>query len=171
VTIALSAVTGSGGDGMIGFSGGGQVGERRTTTRLLDGEFPKYRSLLPTEFSGSATVDTVPLVEAVKRVALVAERATPVRLSFAAGEAVLEAGSGEAAAAREALPVDFDGEALTIAFNPQFLLDGLGSLDSDTARLSFTTATKPAVLTGKTSNSASAGDDYRYLLMPVRLSG
>jgi DNA polymerase III subunit beta len=171
VTIALAAGAASGGDGMIGFSGGGQVGDRRTTTRLLDGEFPKYRSLLPTEFSGSATVDTAPLVEAVKRVALVAERATPVRVSFAGGEAILEAGSGEAAAAREALPVDFDGDELTIAFNPQFLLDGLGALDSDTATLSFTTATKPAVLTGKAGGSASTIDDYRYLLMPVRLSG
>jgi DNA polymerase-3 subunit beta len=169
VTVALSAGSGAG-DGMIGFSGGGQVGDRRTTTRLLDGEFPKYRSLLPTEFSGAATIDAAPFVEAVKRVALVAERATPVRLAFASGEVVLEAGSGEAAAAREALPVDFEGEALTIAFNPQFLLDGLGALDSDVARLSFTTSTKPAVLTGKSSDTAT-DDDYRYLLMPVRLSG
>jgi DNA polymerase-3 subunit beta len=148
---------------MFGFAGGG----RRTTTRLLDGEFPKYRSLLPTEFNGSATVDTAPLVEAVKRVALVAERNTPVRLSFASGEVVLEAGGGDAAAARESLGAVFEGEELTIAFNPQFLLDGLGALDSDTTELSFTGPSKPAVLTGKTAGA----DEYRYLLMPVRLSG
>jgi DNA polymerase-3 subunit beta len=163
VTLALAADTGTPGEGMFGIVGGG----RRTTTRLLEGEFPKYRSLLPTEFSATATVDTAPLTEAVKRVALVAERNTPVRVSFAPGEAILEAGGGESAAARESIDATFEGEALTIAFNPQFLLDGLGSLDSDTAHLSFTGPAKPAVLTGKT-NSA---DDYRYLLMPVRLSG
>jgi DNA polymerase-3 subunit beta len=65
------------------------------------------------------------------------------------------------------LDASFEGEELTIAFNPHFLLDGLGVLDSDTARLAFTGPTKPAVLTGKTTDA----DDYRYLLMPVRLSG
>jgi DNA polymerase-3 subunit beta len=97
----------------------------------------------------------------------VAERNTPVRVSFATGEAVLEAGGGESAAARESIDATFEGEALTIAFNPQFLLDGLGALDSDTAHLSFTGPAKPAVLTGKPNGA----DDYRYLLMPVRLSG
>jgi len=163
VTVAFAADTGSPGDGMFGIVGSG----RRTTTRLLEGEFPKYRSLLPTEFTGTATVDTAPLVEAVKRVALVAERTTPVRVSFGSGEAVLEAGGGDAAAAREAIDATFEGEGLTIAFNPQFVLDGLGVLDSDTAQLAFTGPTKPAVLTGKTTEAC----DYRYLLMPVRLSG
>jgi DNA polymerase-3 subunit beta len=88
-------------------------------------------------------------------------------VSFRAGEAVLEAGGGDAAAARETIDASFEGEDLTIAFNPQFLLDGLGALDSDTTQLAFTGPTKPAVLTGKTTES----DDYRYLLMPVRLSG
>jgi DNA polymerase-3 subunit beta len=163
VTVAFAADTGTPGDGMFGIVGSG----RRTTTRLLEGEFPKYRSLLPTEFSATATVDTAPLVEAVKRVALVAERTTPVRVSFRAGEAVLEAGGGDAAAAREAIDATFEGEELTIAFNPQFFLDGLGALDSDTTQLAFTGPTKPAVLTGKTTEAG----DYRYLLMPVRLSG
>jgi DNA polymerase-3 subunit beta len=163
VTLALAADTGTPGDGMFGIIGNG----RRTTTRLLEGEFPKYRSLLPTEFSATAAVDTTPLAEAVKRVALEAERNTPVRVTFAAGEVVLEAGGGESAAARETIAGTFEGESLTIAFNPQFLLDGLGALDSDTTHLSFTGPAKPAVLTGKTTGA----DDYRYLLMPVRLSG
>jgi DNA polymerase-3 subunit beta len=166
VTIAFSAEGGAG-EGMFGIVGNASNGGRRTTTRLLEGEFPKYRSLLPTEFSGTATVDTAALIEAVKRVALVAERTTPVRASFRSGEAVLEAGGGDAAAAREAIDAAFDGEELTIAFNPQFLLDGLGALDSDTTQLAFTGPTKPAVLTGKTTEAG----DYRYLLMPVRLSG
>ncbi len=165
VTVALA--TGGSGDGLAGFSGG----SRRTTTRLLDGEFPKYRSLLPAESAASAQVDTGPLVEAVKRVALVAARNAPVRLSFSADGLVLEAGGLDDAQASESLPAGYEGEDLTIAFNPQYLLDGLGAIDSDTAHFAFTAATKPAVLTGKATGAGAGGDDYRYLLMPVRLSG
>src|SRR4051794_18781926 len=163
VTLALAA-TGTG-EGMLGLSGG----SRRTTTRLLDGEFPKYRSLLPDTAAATATIDTNALTEAVRRVSLVATRTSPVRLSFSADGLVLEAGGLDEAEAAEALPASFDGEPLTIAFTPTSLLDGLGAIDSDEARLSFTAATKPAVLTGKASEDG--GGDYRYLLMPVRLAG
>ena len=163
VTLALAA-TGTG-EGMLGLSGG----SRRTTTRLLDGEFPKYRSLLPDSSSGSASIDTAALTDAVRRVSLVASRTSPVRLSFSADGVVLEAGGLDEAEAAEALPASFEGEPLTIAFNPGYLLDGLGAIDSDEARLSFTGPTKPAVLTGKASEDG--GGDYRYLLMPVRLAG
>ncbi|MDP9432103.1 MAG: DNA polymerase III subunit beta [Actinomycetota bacterium] len=159
VVLALS--TGSAGEGMIGFQGG----DRRTTTRLLDGEFPKYRSLLPAQSAATASVDTAALTEAVKRVSLVASRNAPVRLSFSADGLLLEAGGGDDAQASESLDAGFDGEDMTIAFNPAYLLDGLNAIDSDTAQLAFTTATKPAVLTGK-----DASEEYRYLLMPVRLS-
>ncbi|RJL32157.1 DNA polymerase III subunit beta [Bailinhaonella thermotolerans] len=165
VEIALTSGGGGGGEGMIGFESGG----RRTTTRLLDGEFPKYRSLLPTEFSARADLATGPFVEAVKRVSLVAERNTPVRLSFRGGEVVLEAGSGDEAQAVEVLETEFDGDAIDIAFNPGFLLDGLGAIDSDIARLQFTTSTKPAILTGKPADEPAA-TPYRYLIMPIRLS-
>ena len=161
VEIALSS--GGTGEGMIGFSSAG----RRTTTRLLDPEFPKYRSLLPTEFSARADVATSAFVEAVKRVALVAERNTPVRLTFRGGEVVLEAGSGDEAQAVEVLPVDFEGDEITIAFNHQYLLDALAVLDSDVARMQFTTPTKPAVITGQTGGDAA---DYQHLIMPIRLS-
>lgn len=166
VHLALSA---SGeGDGLIGFIGG----HRRTTTRLLDGEFPKYRSLLPTEASATADITVSALTDAVKRVSLVAARNAPIRLAFSEAEVVLEAGGGEDAQASEALEAEYAGEPMTIAFNPSYLLDGLGAIDADTARLSFTTPTKPAVLTGKRGAEAAAGGhDYRYLLMPVRLSG
>ncbi|MET8161699.1 DNA polymerase III subunit beta [Sphaerisporangium sp. NPDC005289] len=165
VEIALSSSGGTG-EGMIGFSSAG----RRTTTRLLDPEFPKYRSLLPTEFSAHADLATSAFVEAVKRVALVAERNTPVRLAFHSGEVVLEAGSGDEAQAVEVLPVDFDGDEINIAFNHQFLLEGLGAIDSDVARLQFTTSTKPAILTGGKPVDDGATPDYRYLIMPIRLS-
>jgi DNA polymerase III subunit beta len=169
VAIALSRA--SSGEGLIGFDGGG----RRTTTRLLEGEFPKYRALLPSESVSVADVDTSALVDAVKRVALVAERNTPVRLTFASGELQLDAGTGDEAQATESLACSLEGDPLTIAFNPSFLLDGLGALDATVARLSFTTPTKPAVLTGGSGGDAGSesgsGGAYRYLLMPVRLSG
>ena len=164
VTLALS--TGGSGEGMIGFEGGG----RRTTSRLLEGEFPKYRSLLPSESTSVAEVATTPFVEAVKRVALVAARNAPVRLAFSAEGVVLEAGGQDDAQASERLECGWEGEEMSIAFNPQYLLDGLGAVDSDTTTLSFTASTRPAVLTGK-RHEAGSGDDYRYLLMPVRLSG
>ncbi len=165
VTLALAS-TGAG-EGMMGFEGSG----RRTTTRLLEGDFPKYRALLPSESNAVASLETGPFVEAVKRVALVAERSTPIRLNFTADGLVLEAGSGDEAQASEAVEAAFDGDDISIAFNPTFLLDGLGAIDAPVAQLSFTTATKPAVLTGKPAIDAEADADYRYLIMPVRLSG
>jgi DNA polymerase-3 subunit beta len=161
VHLALAASGAS--DGLMGFEGAG----RRTTTRLLDGEFPKYRALLPAESSTTANVDTASLVDAVKRVSLVAERNTPVRLLFADGEVELRAGTGDEAQATESLECTVEGAAIEIAFNPTYLLDGLGALDDATTRLSFTTSTRPAVLTG---GSNSDSPSYRYLLMPVRLS-
>jgi DNA polymerase-3 subunit beta len=164
VAVALSS--GDGGEGMIGFEGGG----RRTTSRLLDGEFPKYRALLPDSFNTVAEVSRSEFVEAVKRVSLVAERNTPLRLAFSQGRLVLEAGTGEDAQAVEVLEADLDGEDIQIAFNSGFLLDGLGAIGTDVARLHFTTSTKPAILTGKPAEEGATAP-YRYLIMPVRLSG
>lgn len=169
LTLALAG--GASGEGLIGFEAAG----RRTTSRLLEGEFPKYRSLLPTESAAQAQVDTAGLVDALKRVALVAERNTPVRLTFEAEELTLDAGSGDEAQANEVIPARLEGDPLTIAFNPQFLLDGLAALDAPVTQLSFTTPTKPAVLAGLGSADQASepvtSAAYRYLLMPVRLSG
>jgi len=163
VTLALAAA----GEGLIGFEGSG----RRTTTRLLDGEFPKYRTLLPSESTGVATIEVAALTDAVKRVALVAERNTPVRLSFEGSEVILRAGAGEDAQANEAVESLLDGDDIEIAFNPTYLLDGLAALDAPFARMSFTQSTRPAVLTGAADPTSELRDDYRYLLMPVRLTG
>jgi DNA polymerase-3 subunit beta len=165
VELALSA--GAAGDGLVGLASSG----RRTTSRLLEGDFPKYRSLLPAESSSYAIVETGPFLEAVRRVSLVAERNTPVRLSFSAGELLLEAGSGDEASASEALEASLDGDSIAIAFNPTYLLDGLNALDTSHVRLAFTTSTKPAVITGATADGPTDTTDYRHLLMPVRLSG
>ncbi|MEU8873817.1 DNA polymerase III subunit beta [Streptomyces javensis] len=166
-TVALALAGSGAGEGLIGFEGAG----RRTTTRLLEGDLPKYRTLFPTEFNSVAVIETSPFVEAVKRVALVAERNTPVRLSFEQGVLILEAGSSDDAQAVERVDAQLDGDDISIAFNPTFLLDGLSAIDSPVAQLSFTTSTKPALLSGKPAMDAEADEAYKYLIMPVRLSG
>ncbi len=140
---------------------------RRTTTRLLSGEFPRYQNLLPKTVNAAAELATSLLAESVKRVALVAERNTPVRLAFSAGQLMLEAGTGDEAQAEETIEADFSGDDLSIAFNPQYLLDGLAAIDSDVVRISFTEPGKPALLTGKPGPDGNP--EFRYLLMPIRL--
>ncbi|HEY9390576.1 MAG TPA: DNA polymerase III subunit beta [Mycobacteriales bacterium] len=168
ITLALS--DGGAGEGIIGFAGPG----RRTTTRLLDAEFPRYQSLWPAEFSGAADVPVAPLLEAVKRVALVAERGTPVRLAFEESVVTLSAGGDDEGRAEEQVEVSLSGEPITVAFNPGYLLDGLAALSTDRAVLSFTTSIKPAVITGHQADDQTdpqVSAEYRYLLMPVRLPG
>jgi DNA polymerase-3 subunit beta len=167
LTIALAA-TGSG-EGIIGFEGLGAGGVRRTTTRLLDGEFPKVRNLFPPEHLTTATVDKADLVDSVKRVALVAERNTAVQLAFSndeGGQLTLDAGSGDEAQASESLHAEIDGESLTTGFNPQFLLDGLTAIDQQVVELAFTQSSKPVVMSGVGEGESST---FRYLLMPRRL--
>lgn len=164
VTLALAT---GGTTELIGFEAAG----RRTTSLLVDGEYPKVRALFPAESPTHAVVETQGLTEAVRRVALVAERNTPVRLGFSEGVVTLEAGQGEDAQASEAVECSLNGEDITIAFNPQFLLDGLGALNTAYARLSFTQAQKPAVISGQVEAEGDDDGSYRYLLMPVRLAG
>jgi DNA polymerase-3 subunit beta len=143
-------------------------GSRRTTSRLLDPEFPKIRSLFPDQHQAQARVSVATLSEVVKRVALVADRTTPVRLSFGEGEVVVEAGSSEDARASEAMEGEFAGEPMTVAFNPSYLLDGLAVLDVPNAVISFTTAMKPAVIS-PASDDGTPVPGYRYLIMPMRV--
>jgi DNA polymerase III subunit beta len=164
LVIALAA--GGVGEGMIGF----EAGDRRTTSRLLDGaNYPPVRNLFPASHAAQARVSVAALTEVVRRVSLVAERTTPVRLAFSGDGLVVEAGGTEEARASEATEATFDGEEpMTLAFNPVYLLDGLGALDAPTAVFSFVEPGKPAVL-------APGGDDgeivpgYRYLIQPIRV--
>jgi DNA polymerase-3 subunit beta len=154
-------------DAMVGFESGG----RRLTTRLIAGEFIKYKSRFPGEFGCRGDMPAAPLAEAVKRVALVAERGSPVRLLFAAGLVTIEAGTEGQARARETVAAEFEGDEHTIAFSPHYLLDGLGAALTATAaaaeeakiRLQFSGPTKPAVISGVT-----ATPDFRYLVVPQR---
>lgn len=162
VTIALSR--GSAGEGMIGFA----AGSRRTTSRLLDGELPNVRSLFPETHAAQARVSVPGLKEVVRRVALVAERATPVRLTFGEDGVVVEAGGTEEARASEAMDAVFTGEPMTIAFNHGYLLDGLEALNAPQAVFSFVDPIKPAVISpGGEDGEIVPG--YRYLIMPIRL--
>jgi DNA polymerase III subunit beta len=167
VTIALSS-TGSG-EGIIGFEGSAGGGVRRTTTRLLDGEFPKVRTLFPNEHNTIARVDKAALIESVKRVSLVAERNTAVQLAFSDGVLTLDAGSGDEAQASESIEATVQGEDITTGFNPQFLLDGLTAIEAPVVELAFTQASKPAVMAGVPTMDGEADLDFRYLLMPRRL--
>ncbi|HYZ54104.1 MAG TPA: DNA polymerase III subunit beta [Streptosporangiaceae bacterium] len=214
-------------DAMIGFETGG----RRLTTRLIAGEFIRYRSRFPSDFGCRADMPAGQFAEAVRRVSLVAERGSPVRLSFGGGEVTIEAGTQGRARAREMVPADFEGAEPVIAFNPHYLLDGITAAAITTAapdadgsasvphggsphredpsspagadpagitdvergdrgtashspvaciRLEFTSATKPAVITGihadqpaGAGSAAPGGDgpavpDFRYLVVPLR---
>jgi DNA polymerase-3 subunit beta len=164
VEIALGSS--AGGDGLIGF----EAGQRRATTRLLDGEYPKVTSIFPSSVDTEAVIETAALVEAVKRVALVAERNTPVRLKFTEGQVAIEAGTGDDAQASEAVEATLTGPDIEIAFNPQFLLDGLGAVGTPYSRLSFTQSSRPAVLSGQAEQDGEADTSYRYVLMPVRFA-
>ena len=174
ITVSLSS--GGSGEGILGLSGK----DRQTTTRLLDAEFVKYRAIMPSESAANATLPVAQFTDAAKRVALVAERGTPLRCEFTPGQVTLRAGgSDDEGQAEERCDVDFDGDPLTIGFNPTFLLDGLAAVHTSRARMDFTSPLKPAVLSGVEEPATDDGGDrpaerpgsYRYLIMPVRLPG
>jgi DNA polymerase-3 subunit beta len=175
VHLALGAGASVGKEGLLGIRSAG----KRSTTRLLDAEFPKFRQLLPSEHTAIASIGVAELTDAIKRVALVADRGAQVRMEFSDGVLHLSAGADDVGRAEEDLPVQFAGEPLTIAFNPTYLTDGLGSLHSDRVTFGFTTPSRPAVLRPAGDDEHLDGNgpfpaiqtDYVYLLMPVRLPG
>ena len=158
-------------EAMIGF----ESGDRRLTARLLAGEFVRYRSRFPEEFGCTADLPADAFAEAVRRVALVAERGTPVQLSFGPGRVTVGAATQGQARARETVPADFTGDEPSIAFSPQYLLDGVVAAtttppDESAApvaqvRLSFTSPAKPAVITP----APGTGTGFRYLVVPQRV--
>lgn len=160
------------GVGMLGLEGTAAGIDRRTTTRLLDGQFPPYRTLLPNpaDTAVTAVVETAVLQDALKRVALVTERNIPVRLIFTDGSLELRAGTGNAAHAQDQVDITLTkGEEIEVAFNPTYLADGLTAVNAPYTRFSFTAPAKPAILTGLAEANADPTSDYIYLLMPVRI--
>ncbi|MFT4187500.1 MAG: DNA polymerase III subunit beta [Aeromicrobium sp.] len=168
--ISIAVSVGDVGDGLIGFEGTVGNGTRRTTTRLLEGDFPRVRQLFQTQPETVAYVSTQHLVDAVKRVALVAERNTPVRLTFSAENGLLlEAGTGNEAQASESIEAAVTGPDIEIGFNPSYLLEGLSVMGEPVVHLAFTQHTKPAAISGVGEVGADPDGAFRYLIMPVRL--
>jgi DNA polymerase-3 subunit beta len=170
---------GPGGDVTIAFDddhiGGSMLGldagSRRTTSRLLDGEnYPPVRTLFGGEHNATAVVNVATLTGVVRRIAVVAGKGAPVRLAFNDTGLVVEAGGTEDARASEAMEATFTGEPLTIAFNPQYLADGLSVLGTQKAVLLFQGPYKPAQLC-PASEDGEVVPDYRYLIMPIRAVG
>jgi DNA polymerase-3 subunit beta len=134
------------------------------TTRRIDGQFPNYRQLLPESFEHEVRASRSELLDVVRRVSVMAERSNPLRLRFAEGEVTASTQTPDVGEAKESLPVEFAGDPLEIGFNPSFLREGVESIDSDEVVLRLISPLRPVVLQG-------AGQDYTYLLMPIRLPG
>ena len=163
-TVSLSFAPAASNDRLAGFAGEGKL----MTSRMLDGTFPPYRHLLPSESTTTAIVEVAPFLDSVRRVALVADKTIPLRLEFADGGVSLEAGTGEEAQATETIDVLLNGEPISIAFNPTFLADGLQAVGTPFVQISFTGSNKPAILTGRNEPNGPSIDTYKYLLMPMR---
>ncbi|HKD31900.1 MAG TPA: DNA polymerase III subunit beta [Gaiellaceae bacterium] len=134
------------------------------TTRRIDGQFPNYKQLVPEAFEHEVALPREELLDVVRRVSVMAQRNSPLRLRFADGELVVSAQTQDVGEARESLPVSFTAEALEIGFNAEFLRDGIDSVSGETLRLKLISPLRPAVLQGE-------NDDFLYLIMPIRLAG
>lgn len=177
--VELAVGTGDevGADGLFGV----HAENRETTTRLLDAEFPNIQPLLPKVHNAIATVEIAPLQEAIRRVSLVTERNSQIRMRFTAEELTLSAGGSDAGHAEETLPCAFRGrDEMVIAFNPAYLKDGLSVIDTDRVVFGFVESSRPAILLPEPEELpeqtedgtyATPDTDFLYLLMPVRLPG
>jgi DNA polymerase-3 subunit beta len=140
------------------------VGDVWLTSRRIDGQFPNYNQLLPETFEVEITTPRVPLLEVVRRASIMAQRNSPLRLRFAEGELSVSAQTQDVGEAREALEIEYGGEALEIGFNPEFLRDGLEAVSGDTVQLRLINPLRPGLL-------ASPDESFWYLIMPIRLAG
>jgi DNA polymerase-3 subunit beta len=134
------------------------------TTRRIDGQFPNYRQLLPEQFEHELTLPRTELLEVVRRASVMIQRATPLQLRFAEGEITVIARTHEVGESQESMPAPYSGETLEIGFNADFLREGLESVDGDDIRFKLISPLRPAVLQGD-------GNEFTYLVMPIRLPG
>jgi DNA polymerase III subunit beta len=140
------------------------TGEAWLTTRRIDGQFPNYKQLVPETFDYEVSLPRDELLEVVRRVSVMAQRNSPLRLRFAEGELTVSAQTQDVGEARESLPAAFTGDPLEIGFNAEFLRDGIESVIGEQLRLKLISPLRPAVIQGE-------GDDFLYLIMPIRLAG
>jgi DNA polymerase-3 subunit beta len=134
------------------------------TTRRIDGQFPNYRQLLPEAFEHELTLPRGEFLDVVRRAAVMIQRSTPLQVRLADGELTVVARTQDVGESRESMPAAFTGDPLEIGFNADFLREGLESIDGDDVRLKLISPLRPAVLQGE-------GDDFTYLVMPIRLPG
>jgi DNA polymerase-3 subunit beta len=139
------------------------AGDVWIATRLVEGQFPNYKQLLPEGFDHEVTIDRGALMASARRVSLLAQKNAPLRLSFAEGRLTMKALTQDVGQAEEALDVEFTGEPFEIGFNPAYLIEGVDAVDDDAAVLRFTSPLRPGLISGP-------GDDFTYLIMPIRLS-
>jgi DNA polymerase III subunit beta len=134
------------------------------TTRRIDGQFPNYKQLLPEAFEYELTVPRLELLDVVKRASVMIQRSTPLQIRFAEGELTVIARTHEVGESKESMPIAFVGDTLEMGFNADFLRDGLESLEGDDVRVKLISPLRPAVIQGE-------GNDFTYLVMPIRLPG
>ncbi|RSX50142.1 DNA polymerase III subunit beta [Bifidobacterium callimiconis] len=151
---------------LMGFENAGRV----STAQLIDGEFPAVDRLFADEYPIHAVLNRGDLIDAIRRVSLVAERNAPIRMVFAGDEVVLSAGAADESQATESLAVDMDGEEITVAFNPSYLVDGLSAISEPYVRMKMTTAVKAVEFNGQKEADGEESLDYRYLLVPMRFT-
>lgn len=173
--IHLSLAAADSGEGLIGFEGTGPGGVRHTTTRLLDGEFPKVRHIMSMQGNVNVRVSTADVIAAVKRVALVAERNTSLRMSIEDGSVTLSAATGDQAQGTEAIEATIEhvaeNEMTAAGFNPTYLADALGAFATPYVNFAFTAPGKPCLITGLQQLDGNADNDYRHVIMLMRLPG
>jgi len=141
-----------------------ELGRVILSSRLIDGQFPNYRQLLPESFEHELHISSSELRDVVRRISLLAQKNAPLRLAFAPGELTVSAQTPDVGEAREALPVSFQGEPLEIGFNPEFLRDGLDAIEEGDVVLKLISPLRPGLL------EAGDGSGFLYLIMPIRLN-
>jgi DNA polymerase-3 subunit beta len=134
------------------------------SSRLIDGQFPNVRQLLPEGYEHELTLNGSEITDVVRRISLLAQKNAPLRLSFAEGELTVSARTPDVGEARETVPVPFQGEPFEIGFNPEFLRDGLEALESGDVLLKLISPLRPGLI------QAADGSGFQYLLMPIRLN-
>jgi DNA polymerase III subunit beta len=140
------------------------IGDVRLTSRRIDGQFPNYNQLLPESFEVEVSTPRAPLLEVVRRAAVLAQRNSPLRLRFAEGELSVSAQTQDVGEARESLEVEYAGEPLEIGFNPEFLRDGLEAVSGESVQLKLINPLRPGLI-------SAPDESFWYLIMPIRLAG
>ena len=140
------------------------LGGTTLSSRLIEGQFPNFRQLLPESFEHELRIDAVELTSVVRRISLLAQKNRPLRLAFSEGELSVSAETPDVGEARESLPVPFDGEPLEIGFNPEFLREGLEAVEQGDVLLKLISPIRPGLI------EAADGSGFQYLIMPIRLN-